>query len=186
MPIILRDETMIGSREPSQLPAGIILHERRIVFGDAGGEGGGIPQSLLDKLTVQNNTGLGSTGTQGIVLNTWDGGREILTIANTYLTNKLTADEMALILSNRSQFEFIIGVGDRRPEFKGRFVLATNWHGEDVINFQLRPNPAGAPEYDFRLTFSAGTSAGTMTVTDNHVGSHNTYGSLRYFTIRKK
>ncbi|HAK6119860.1 TPA: hypothetical protein H2R31_005024 [Salmonella enterica] len=183
MPIILRDETMIGSREPSQLPAGIILHERRIVFGDAGGEGGGIPQSLLDKLTVQNNTGLGSTGTQGIVLNTWDGGREILTIANTYLTNKLTADEMALILSNRSQFEFIIGVGDRRPEFKGRFVLATNWHGEDVNNFQLRPNPADAPEYDFRLTFSAG--AGTMTVTDNHVGSHNTYGSLRYFAIRK-
>ncbi|HAK6117979.1 TPA: hypothetical protein H2R31_003030 [Salmonella enterica] len=190
MPIVLRDETLIGSREPSQpsqpsqLPAGIILHGRRIVFGNAGGEGGGIPQSLLDKLKPQNNTGLGSTGAQGIVLNTWDGGREILAIANTYLTNKLTADEMTLILSNRSQFEFIIGVGDRRPEFKGRFVLATNWHGEDVTRLQLRPNPAGAPEYDFRLTFSAG--AGTMTVTDNHVGSHNTYGSLRYFTIRKK
>lgn len=179
MPIILRDETLIGSREPSQLPAGIILHGRRIVFGNTGG----IPQSLLDKLKPQNNTGLGSTTVQGTVLNTQAATRTILSVANTYLTNKLTADEMALILSNRSQFEFIIGVGDRRPEFKERFVLATNWHGEDVTRLQLRPNPAGAPEYDFRLTFSA--SAGTMTVTDNHVGSHNTYGSLRYFAIRK-
>ncbi|EDY1994211.1 hypothetical protein JYL57_001450 [Salmonella enterica subsp. enterica serovar Typhimurium] len=187
MPIILRDETMIGSREPSQqsqLPAGIVLHRGRIVFGSARGEGGGIPQSILDKLKPQNNTGLGSTTAQGTVLNTQAATRTILSVANTYLTNKLTADEMAFILSNRSQFEFIIGVGDRRAEFKGRFALATNWRGEDVTNFQLRPNPAGAPEYDFRLTFSA--SAGTMTVTDNHVGTRNTYGSLRYFTIRQR
>ncbi|HGB5308241.1 TPA: hypothetical protein ACIVON_002613 [Salmonella enterica subsp. enterica serovar Poona] len=159
---------------------GLIIDDPPLVFG---GNYEQFPPSLLDKLKPQNNTGLGSTGAQGTVLNTWDGGREILAIANTYLTNKLTADEMALILSNRSQFEFIIGVGDRRPEFKERFVLATNWHGEDVTRLQLRPNPADAPEYDFRLTFSAG--AGTMTVTDNHVGSHNTYGSLRYFAIRK-
>ncbi|EBW6364485.1 hypothetical protein DPU24_27745 [Salmonella enterica subsp. enterica serovar Oranienburg] len=188
MPIILRDErdeTMIGSREPSQqsqLPAGIILHGRRIVFGDAGGIR--IPQPLLDKLTPQNNTGLGSTTVQGTVLNTQATARTILSVANTYLTNKLTADEMALILNNRDDFTFTIGVGDRRAGFISRFELATNWHGEDVTNFQLRPNPAGAPEYDLRLTFSA--SAGTMTVTDNHVGVRNTYGSLRYFTIRKK
>ncbi|ELC8786483.1 hypothetical protein RJV04_000742 [Salmonella enterica] len=183
MPIILRDETLIGSREPleqSQLPAGIILHGRRIVFGDAGG----IPQSLLDKLTPQNNTGLGSASVQGSVLNTQAATRTILSVANTYLTNKLTADEMALILNNRNDFTFTIGVGDRRTDFIGRFALATNWHGEDVTNFQLRPNPPGAPEYDFRLTFSA--SAGTMKVTDNHFGVRNTYGSLRYFTIRKK
>ncbi|HGB5310798.1 TPA: hypothetical protein ACIVON_005347 [Salmonella enterica subsp. enterica serovar Poona] len=147
--------------------------------------GGGkvtIPRAIQDKLQPKNNTGLGSTGAQGTVLNTWDGGRTILAIANTYLTDKLTTDEMAWILSHRDKFTFTIGVGDRRPEFKVRFALATNWHGEDVTRLQLRPNPAGAPEYDFRLTFSA--SAGTMTVTDNHVGSHNTYGSLRYFAIR--
>ncbi|HFW3091552.1 TPA: hypothetical protein ACIBE3_005326 [Salmonella enterica subsp. enterica serovar Reading] len=163
--------------------SGIRIYNQLNIFHRYPTAGTDIPGTILDKLKSQNNTGLGSTTVQGTVLNTWDGGRAILTIANTYLTNKLTADEMAFILSNRSQFEFIIGVGDRRAEFKGRFVLATNWHGEDVNNFQLRPNPAGAPEYDFRLTFSA--SAGTMTVTDNHVGSHNTYGSLRYFAIRK-
>ncbi|EEL2518409.1 hypothetical protein G9I05_004352 [Salmonella enterica] len=160
---------------------GLILQRGYIMLGDGADV---IPQPLLDKLTPQNNTGLGSASVQGTVLNTQDATRTILSVANTYLTNKLTADEMAFILSNRSQFEFIIGVGDRRAEFKGRFALATNWHGEDVTRLQLRPNPTGAPEYDLRLTFSAST--GTMTVTDNHVGVRNTYGSLRYFTIRKK
>ncbi|HGB3676233.1 TPA: hypothetical protein ACIVDA_004277 [Salmonella enterica subsp. enterica serovar Muenchen] len=179
MSIILQGQIVTVRPDTGWQTGGIIIHGSRIVFGTMND----IPQSLQSKLQPQNNTGLGSTGAQGIVLNTWDGDREILAIANTYLTNKLTADEMAFILSNRSQFEFIIGVGDRRAEFKGRFALATNWHGEDVTRLQLRPNPTGAPEYDFRLTFSA--SAGTMTVTDNHVGSHNTYGSLRYFAIRK-
>lgn len=159
---------------------GIVVGRGQLVLGSASRT----PPSLLDKLKPQNNTGLGSTTVQGTVLNTQDATRTILSVANTYLTNKLTADEMAFILSNRSQFEFIIGVGDRRAEFKGRFALATNWHGEDVTRLQLRPNPTGAPEYDLRLTFSAST--GAMTVTDNHVGVRNTYGSLRYFTIRKK
>ncbi|EDR5075843.1 hypothetical protein GS039_000479 [Salmonella enterica] len=163
--------------------SGIRIYNQLNIFHRYPTAGTDIPGAILDKLKPQNNTGLGSTTVQGTVLNTWDGDRTILSVANTYLVNKLTADEMALILSNRSQFGFTIGVGDRRAEFKGRLVLATNWHGEDVDNFQLRPNPAGAPEYDFRLTFSA--SAGTMTVTDNHVESHNTYGSLRYFAIRK-
>ncbi|HAK6117879.1 TPA: hypothetical protein H2R31_002921 [Salmonella enterica] len=154
-----------------------------IILGNGENESS-VPDSIKVKLNPQNNTGLGSTGAQGIVLNTWDGGREILAIANTYLTNKLTADEMTWILSHPDKFTFSIGVGDRRTEFISRFALATNWHGEDVNTFQLRPNPTGAPEYDFRLTFSA--RAGTMTVTDNHVGSHNTYGSLRYFAIRVK
>ncbi|HGB5310793.1 TPA: hypothetical protein ACIVON_005342 [Salmonella enterica subsp. enterica serovar Poona] len=141
-----------------------------------------IPRAIQDKLQPQNNTGLGSTTLQGNVLNTQDAARTILSMANTYLTNKLTADEMAWILSHRDKFTFTIGVGDRRSEFKGRFALATNWHGEDVNNFQLRPNPADAPEYGFTLTVDG--SAGTITVTDSHVGTHNTYGSLRYFTIR--
>ncbi|HFW3091614.1 TPA: hypothetical protein ACIBE3_005391 [Salmonella enterica subsp. enterica serovar Reading] len=179
MSVILRKQTTIGYPNHLREMTGVILSDQQIILGTNPPVSG----ILLDKLKPQNNTGLGSTTVQGTVLNTWDGGRAILTIANTYLTNKLTADEMAFILSNRSQFEFIIGVGDRRAEFKGRFALATNWHGEDVTRLQLRPNPTGAPEYDFRLTFSA--SARTMTVTDNHVGSHNTYGSLRYFAIRK-
>ncbi|EIO8740619.1 hypothetical protein LRG41_003200 [Salmonella enterica] len=141
-----------------------------------------IPRAIQDKLQPQNNTGLGSTTLQGNVLNTQGATRTIISVANTYLTNKLTADEMAWILSHRDKFTVSTGVGDRRKEFISRFALATNWHGEDVTNFQLRPNPAGAPEYDLRLTFSA--SAGTMTVTDNHVGTRNTYGSLRYFVIR--
>ncbi|EEF6843018.1 hypothetical protein GQG71_004204 [Salmonella enterica] len=53
-----------------------------------------------------------------------------------------------------------------------------------MTNLLLRPNPPGAPEYGFTLTFSGET--GTMTVTDSHVGVHNTYGSIRYFTIREK
>ncbi|EHK2737162.1 hypothetical protein J9K13_004771 [Salmonella enterica] len=141
-----------------------------------------IPRTIQNKLQPQNNAGLGSTTDQGAVLNTRAADRAILNVANTYLTDQLTADEMAWILSHRDKFTFSIGVGDRRTDFISRFALATNWHGEDVTNFQLRPNPPGAPEYDFRLTFSA--SAGTMTVTDNHVGVRNTYGSLRYFAIR--
>ncbi|HIF2328819.1 TPA: hypothetical protein ACXZPG_004495 [Salmonella enterica] len=160
---------------------GLIIDDPPLVFG---GNYEQFPQSLLDKLKPQNNTGLGSTTVQGTVLNTQDATRTILSVANTYLTNKLTAGEMALILNNRDNFTFTIGVGDRRTDFISRFALATNWHGEDVTNFQLRPNPAGAPEYDFRLTFSA--SAGTMSVTDNHVGTHSVYGSIRYFTIRQK
>ncbi|HAF8817589.1 TPA: hypothetical protein G5V04_003064 [Salmonella enterica] len=160
---------------------GLIIDDPPLVFG---GNYEQFPQSLLDKLKPQNNTGLGSTTVQGTVLNTQAATRTILSVANTYLTNKLTADEMALILNNRNDFTFTIGVGDRRTDFIGRFALATNWHGEDVTRLQLRPNPTGAPEYDLRLTFSAST--GTMTVTDNHVGVRNTYGSIRYFTIRQK
>ncbi|ECT1019461.1 TPA: hypothetical protein H2A59_003106 [Salmonella enterica] len=140
--------------------------------------------ALLDKLKPQNSLEPGSTTVQGTALNTQGAARTILSVANTYLTNKLTADEMALILRNRDKFTFTIGVGDRRKDFISRFVPATNWHGEDVTNLLLRPNPPGAPEYGFTLTFSGET--GTMTVTDSHVGVHNTYGSIRYFTIREK
>ncbi|EHL2884859.1 hypothetical protein KDH02_002548 [Salmonella enterica] len=147
-----------------------------------GGRNPVIPATLLDKLKPQNSAGLGSVSVQGYALNTQDAARSLLDVVNTYLTNKLTADELALILRNRDKFTFTIGVGDRRAEFKGRFAQATNWHGEDVNNFQLRPNPAGAPEYDFRLTFSG--ASGTIKVTDNHVGTRNTYGAIRYFTIR--
>lgn len=143
-----------------------------------------IPQPILDKLLPENNVREGSTSGQGYVLNTQDAARSLLDVANAYMTNKLTADELALILRNRDKFTFTIGVGDRRTTFKGRFALATNWHGEDVVNLLLRPNPPGVPEYGFTLTFSG--ASGTIKVVDSHVGTHNAYGSVRYFTIRKK
>ncbi|EHK2735186.1 hypothetical protein J9K13_002714 [Salmonella enterica] len=161
-----------------------ITKKYNVIILGSGENESSVPDSIKVKLNPQNNTGLGSTSAQGVVLYTFDTARTILGTANTYLTDKLTDDEMAWILSHRDKFTFTIGVGDRRTEFISRFVLATNWHGEDVTRFQLRPNPSGAPEYDFRLTFSAST--GTMTVTDNHVGTHNAYGSLRYFAIRMK
>ncbi|EBA1653527.1 hypothetical protein L1O59_004640 [Salmonella enterica] len=139
--------------------------------------------ALLDKLKPQNNTGLGSASVQGNLLNTRASTMPILDVANTYLTNKLTADELALILRNRSRFTFTIGVGDRRAEFKSRFKIVTNWHGEDVDNHLLAPDPWNNPPYSFRLTFTG--SAGTMKLTDRHA-SPNTYGSIRYFTIREK
>ncbi|EAP7663711.1 hypothetical protein ELK24_13040 [Salmonella enterica] len=139
--------------------------------------------ALLDKLKPQNNTGLGSASVQGNLLNTRASTMPILDVANAYLTNKLTADELALILRNRSRFTFTIGVGDRRAEFKSRFRIATNWHGEDVDNLLLAPDPWNDPPYSFRMTFTG--SAGTMKLTDRHAGQ-NTYGSIRYFTIREK
>ncbi|EAP6367423.1 hypothetical protein EI752_27645 [Salmonella enterica] len=143
-----------------------------------------IPDSLLLKLKPQNSTGLGSTSSQGNLLLTRNNAYPLLDVVNTYLTDKLTADELKTILDNRDRFEFAIGVGDRRSGVVGRFVIASNWHGEDVNNLLLRPNPQGAPEYDLRLTFSA--EAATLTLTDNHVATPNTFGGLRYFTVRFK
>ncbi|HBM0098454.1 TPA: hypothetical protein LT061_005037, partial [Salmonella enterica subsp. enterica serovar Blitta] len=68
-----------------------------------------IPSSLLDKLKLQNNTGLGSASVQGKILNTRDNTMPVLDVVNTWLTNKLTADELAIILRNRSRFTFTIG-----------------------------------------------------------------------------
>ncbi|EAP9511080.1 hypothetical protein L1O59_002329 [Salmonella enterica] len=142
-----------------------------------------IPRSVLDKIKPQNNTGLGSASALGNLLNTRASTMPILDVANTYLTNKLTDDELALILRNRNRFTFTIGVGDRREEFKSRFRIATNWHGEDADNLLLAPDPWNDPHYNFRLTFTG--SAGTVKLTDSHAGS-NTYGSVRYFIIRVK
>lgn len=139
-------------------------------------------KALLDKLLPENNAREGSESVQGYVLNTQGHDRAILDVANAYLINKLTAEELALILRNRDQFTFTIGVGDRRVEFKSRFRIVTNWHGEDVSNFLLVPDPWGNPRYNFRLTFAGGT--GTFRLTDTHA-SADTYGSLRYFAIRK-
>ncbi|EDX0371431.1 hypothetical protein GTL21_002056 [Salmonella enterica] len=142
-----------------------------------------IPETLTAKLTPQNNTGLGSASVQGNLLNTRASAMPILDVVNNWLTNKLTADELALILRNRSRFTFTIGVGDRRAEFKSRFRIVTNWHGEDADNLLLAPDPWNDPHYNFRLTFTGG--AGTMKLTDTHAGT-NTYGSIRYFTVRVK
>ncbi|EBW3150345.1 hypothetical protein DPB66_02355 [Salmonella enterica subsp. enterica serovar Java] len=140
--------------------------------------------TLLAKLRPENSTGLGSTSVQGNVLTTRSGPESVLSAVNTYLTDKLTGDELKIILNNRDKFEFAIGVGDRRSGVVSRFVIASNWHGEDVNNLLLLPNPPNAPEYDFRLTFSADT--GTLTLTDNHVLVPNTYGGMRYLTVRVK
>ncbi|HBM0094843.1 hypothetical protein ACEY8Q_16955 [Salmonella enterica subsp. enterica] len=142
-----------------------------------------IPQPILDKLKPQNNTGLGSASVQGNLLNTRASTMPVLDVVNNWLTNKLASDELALILRNRSRFSFTIGVGDRRAEFKSRFRIATNWHGEDADNLLLVPDPWNDPHYNFRLTFTG--SAGTMKLTDTHA-SPNTYGSIRYFTIREQ
>lgn len=139
---------------------------------------------LLNKLKPQNHTGLGSQSIQGNLINSRVSERQILDVANIYLTDKLTADELKIILNNWNKFEFAIGVGDRRPGAVSRFAIASNWHGEDVNNLLLRPNPPDAPEYDLRLTFSAKDE--TLKLTDNHVSVPNTYGGLRYFTIRVK
>ncbi|EAM6080678.1 hypothetical protein CDJ04_07160 [Salmonella enterica] len=147
------------------------------------GEVFSVPESLRQKLLPQNNTGLGSASVQGNLLNTRASTMPVLDVVNNWLTNKLTADELALILRNRSRFTFTIGVGDRREEFKSRFRIATNWHGEDVSNFLLSPDPWNDPHYNFRLTFTG--SAGTMKLTDTHA-SPDTYGSIRYFTVREK
>ncbi|EAP7666369.1 hypothetical protein CDJ04_25425 [Salmonella enterica] len=77
-----------------------------------------IPQPILDKLKPQNNTGLGSASGQGNLLNTRASTMPILYVVNNWLTNKLAADELALILRNRSRFSFTIGVGDRRASLK--------------------------------------------------------------------
>lgn len=149
-----------------------------------GGNRPEFPPALTEKLSPENSTGLGSTSVQGTLLLTQPKPRRILDVANTYLKNHLTEDEMTFILRNRERFSFTPGVGDRRTDFISRFVKINNWDGEDVSGLRLRPNPPGAPEYFFTLTFSA--VSGTMTLTDNHVQCPDTYGSLRYFTIRIK
>lgn len=141
-----------------------------------------IPGALLLKLKPQNSTGLGSSSVLGKITGTQAATRHILDAVNTYLKTPLTADEMALILANRNKFEFTIGTGDRREVFTGRFRLITNWHGEDVNNLLLTPEPWDDwPAYGFRLTFSGTT--GMMTLTDVHA-SGNTYGAIRYLTVR--
>ncbi|EEM6321768.1 hypothetical protein C9H16_09605 [Salmonella enterica] len=167
-----------GFNPPNPVKA---LHVKGMITLGANDE---IPWSLRLKLQPQNNTGLGSTSSQGNVLFTRSNAYPLLDVVNTYLKTPLTADELKTILDNRDKFEFAIGVGDRRDGVVGRFVVASNWHGEDVNNLLLRPNPKDAPEYDFRLTFSA--EAATLTLTDNHAAVPNTFGGLRYFTARFK
>ncbi|WGE29407.1 hypothetical protein PHA77_01685 [Edwardsiella tarda] len=136
---------------------------------------------IMSKLTDANSTGLGSTSATGSLLATQAATRSILSVVNTYLLRPLTAGEMDYILQNRSRFVFTLGVGDRRGNFMGRFGIVSNWHGEDVTALRL-PNPPSAPDYVFSFDFSG--SEGTMRLTDNHVSVPNTYGALRYFTIR--
>lgn len=163
--------------------SGVKVYNAKNIFPVACAEEIVLPADLIAKLTPQNSTGLGSASVQGNLLNTRASTMPVLDVVNTWLTNKLTADELALILRNRNRFTFTIGVGDRRAEFKSRFRIATNWHGEDADNLLLAPDPWNDPRYNFRLTFTG--SAGTMKLTDTHASS-NTYGSIRYFTVRVK
>ncbi|HCM2000515.1 TPA: hypothetical protein N3A45_003661 [Salmonella enterica subsp. salamae serovar [1],40:z35:e,n,x,z15] len=143
-----------------------------------------VPEFILDKLLPENSTGLGSTSVQGTLLLTQPKPRRILDVVNMYLKNPLTESELALILGNREQFKFTAGVGDRRPEFKGRFRLVENWQGEDVSGYLLSPDPYNNPQYRFLLTFSG--EDGSLVLTDSHANQPDKYGSLRYFTIRMK
>ncbi|HAG0018063.1 TPA: hypothetical protein G8O67_005498 [Salmonella enterica] len=139
---------------------------------------------LLDKLTPQNNTGLGTSTSLGDAWHTTPTEVSILDVVNRYLVNPLTAVEMKYILAHPEKFTFEMGAGDRREAFKSRIVEVDNWHGEDVTGLVLTPNPANAPAYKFSLTFSAVT--GMMKLTDGHAGQPNTYGALRYLTVRAK
>ncbi|EAA8947805.1 hypothetical protein B6440_25260 [Salmonella enterica] len=139
---------------------------------------------LLAKLRPENNTGLGSNTVTGTVIPTQAGSRKILWVVNTYLTDKLTEDELKTIMDNRDKFEFTIGVGDRRTSLALRFKIATDWHGEDVTGRILTPDPTiNDQNYHHTLTFSG--KSGQMSVTDKHYGT-NQYGSVRYFTVRYK
>ncbi|ECT1020816.1 TPA: hypothetical protein H2A59_004920 [Salmonella enterica] len=149
------------------------------------GEVFSVPESLRQKLLPQNNAGLGSTSALGSFLPTLTNmQRSIWDVVNNWLTNKLTTDEMKYILAHPEKFTFEMAVGDRREDFKSRIVVVGNWHGEDVTGLKLTPNPAGAPAYNFTLNFSAVT--GMMMLTDSHAGQPNTYGALRYLTVRMK
>ncbi|MFI7783599.1 hypothetical protein EN46_07450 [Citrobacter amalonaticus] len=162
-------------------PPGISPAYQNIVFG-AGWQG--FSPVLLAKLRPENSTGLGNGSVLGNVVPTQAGSRIILNVVNTYLVNKLTADEMKTILDNRDKFEFTVGVGDRRGGAKSRFKIATNWHGEDTNSRVLTPDPFNDPLYHHTLTFSGTT--GLMTMTDDHAGGSSTWGSIRYMTVRYK
>ncbi|EDR5178694.1 hypothetical protein CEH78_004738 [Salmonella enterica] len=141
-----------------------------------------VPASLRQKLLPENNIGLGSESALGTAIPTGNVNRHIWEVINNWLINKLTFDDWVIIRENMDRFTFAIGVGDRREAFKSRIVEADNWHGEDVNNLKLTPNPPGAPAYNFTLSF---TAADAMTsLTDSHAGQPNTYGALRYLTVR--
>ncbi|EDR5177344.1 hypothetical protein CEH78_003313 [Salmonella enterica] len=147
--------------------------------------GGQLPLTELQvKLSPRNRTGMGTTTSLGEVWHTSTTEASILDVVNHYLVNPLTAVEMKYILAHPEKFTFEMGAGDRREAFKSRLVEVDNWHGEDVTNLKLTPNPANAPAYNFTLTFSAVT--GMMKLTDGHAGQPNTYGALRYLTVRAK
>lgn len=141
-------------------------------------------QDTLNKLQPENNTGLGSNKVQGNVIPTRVN-RSLLDVANTYLTSKLTADELALILAHRDRFDFTIGTGDRRPQadLVARFAIADNWRGEDAEGVVLTPDPYGPQPHRPTLTWSA--AGGMLKLTDSHAGQ-NLYCSIRYFTIRMR
>ncbi|EOV0283830.1 hypothetical protein ACOIP5_002766 [Salmonella enterica] len=156
----------------------------RIITLGSGTPGFSVPDALCQKLLPQNNTGLGSNTVAGTVIPTQADNRKILWVVNTYLKDKLTDDELGIILNNRDKFEFTIGVGDRRTSLVSRFKISTDWHGEDVTGRILTPDPVtGDQNYYHTLTFSG--KSGQMSVTDKHYGT-NQYGSVRYFTIRYK
>jgi hypothetical protein len=156
-------------------------------FMGLGGAGGGAvlyADALLNKLLPANNTGLGSTTTQGNVLATQTTARTLLSVINTYLVTALTQAELDVILANPADFVFSIGYGDRRGgSINSRFDTASNWSGAEVKALLLSPEPFSSQPYNHKLTFSR-SGGGSVTVIDSHYGENN-YGSIRYFTVRK-
>ncbi|EDX0374309.1 hypothetical protein GTL21_005114 [Salmonella enterica] len=138
---------------------------------------GMFPPAIARKLEQSNHTGTGNETTLGKVIKTGVAAMPVLDVVNTYLIDKLTPEEMQVIMQvGKDRYGFQLGVGDRREDFKSRFSLATNWSGGDVQDYLLPEPWTGTPHYNFRLTFSR--EQGMIKLTDNHAGENN-YGAIR-------
>lgn len=146
------------------------------------------PATLLTKLLPENNVNLGSDTVFGAAVNTSADQQDMLTVVNTFLKDPVTTDELALILKNKEDFVFSIGVGDRRNDagLYSRFGIVDNWSGDDVLNRVLTPEPYPSKPYNLTMSLAVATDgSGKLLITDTHSGA-NQFGAIRYFTIRKR
>ncbi len=134
-------------------------------------------ESISDKISQREN--LGNSTTLGTVFNTQAASRNFIDVLNSYSVIDYTQDEVDHILSHREDFKIEILLGDRRTGTVtsriDNFVLR---NGDAAQLFPLILNDV----YDFSVTL---TSAGQLTVTDNHVSQANTFGGIRGIKISK-
>jgi hypothetical protein len=140
-------------------------------------EAGAVAVSTSDKISQREN--LGNSTTLGTVFNTQAASRNFIDVLNSYSVIDYTQDEVNHILSHREDFKIEILLGDRRGgtvlDRIDNFVLG---NGDAAQLFPLIVNSV----YDFSVTL---TSAGQLTVTDNHVSQANTFGGIRGIKISK-